>query len=705
MASTKELTLAPSANGYKVSIAVPDPVINTVVTENSGGGGGVNKPPVANAGDNVTVTIAANALTASVVLNGTSSYDPDGTIRTYGWRKTAGGPAVIASPSQAITNVSGMTEGNYTFELRVTDQNSVMSYDLVTVTVKKETVPIPVNRPPVANAGGNQTVLLPLNKLNLDGSLSYDPDGQIKGYQWTKVSGPSVLMDGDNTAILKLSDLVAGSYVFRLTIMDNSNATNSNDITVVVKPEVVVEPPAAATYPFNLTQNKASKMRHFAGFENWNGQNYASFTGGWKDYYFRFCITDIVKGINGTYDWTRYDNEFKKAIAQGAGMSIGFMLVCDSDTFLAREAYDGATSRYPEAWHKQMQAENVKDFIKNGMWIPNWNSPSLHSNLATFFSRVTQHNNTTSFNGVYYKDIINYVDIRLYAQWGEWHNGGLFDNVSQYPAGTRPSVDSYKKMIDVHCDNFPDYPLVVLFAGYDANWLPHTMTPPEVTYYLLTKKNKWGYIGWRRDQWGQTDNYIKAYLEENFRSYADSGAFNQIIMERWKFAPVVGEPYGPGANLADLKRQVLSYHTCSLGNGNMPQDSNTLALFKDAAESAGAKISLNKGQAKLSTEFDFDVTMTAENFGNCPVYNDRLNMIYEMKDSSGKVVWSANSAWKPLLKQPGSYAVSDRYKITTVPTGSYSLSVVIKDNYRALPLFNDRQSTDGVIVLATGIKF
>lgn len=111
-----------------------------------------------------------------------------------------------------------------------------------------------------------------------------------------------------------------------------------------------------------------------------------------------------------------------------------------------------------------------------------------------------------------------------------------------------------------------------------------------------------------------------------------------------------------GADLSDLKRQVEFYHTCSVGNGNYPNTAAAQALFKAAVDAAGAKLSLNKGQLKVSTEFDFDITVTAENFGNCPVYNDRLNLVYELRNSSGGVAWTSNSNWKPILKIPGAYA-------------------------------------------------
>lgn len=690
------------ASASNVTVEVPDPVITETIVPVVVDPDPTNKPPIARAGSDQSITLPVN----SVTLDGSGSTDPENKIKSFGWRKVFGPSCTIKNPSLAVTEVTGMSEGTYIFELRVADELGLFSVDRITTSVKKAVVdPPPVNQNPVAVAGNDQTVLLPLNTLNLDGSLSNDPDGQIKAFVWTKISGPSVSMNGANTALVQLSNLLEGVYVFRLTITDNNDATNSDQVTITVKPEVVVDPPNAGTYPFNLTKNTASKMRHFAGFENWNGQNYASFPGGWKDYYFRFCITDVLQGSNANVSWSRFDREIQKAITQGAGFSFGFMAVCDSDDFLAMENFDGASSRVPRKWIDEMRAESVKPFIKNGMHIPNWNSPSFLNNMANFFKLVNTHIENTSFNGVKYKDVINYADIRFYAQWGEWHNGGLFDNVSQFPAGTRPTVATYKRIIDAHCDAFPNYPLVVLFAGFDANWLPHTMTPPEITDYLLDKTNAWGKIGWRRDQWGQTDNYIRDYLENNTRSFGDSGPFNQIIMERWKYAPVVGEPYGPGANLSDLKNQVIKYHATSIGNGNYPNNSTSQNQFKAAVEEAGAKLSLTKGQLKVSTAFDFDITMTVENFGNCPVYNDRLNIVYELRDSGGNVKWTSNSNWKPVLKIPGTYAISDHYKVTTVGPGTYSLTGVIKDNYRALPLFNDKQNADGTIVLATGIKF
>src|SRR6187397_2763186 len=47
------------------------------------------------------------------------------------------------------------------------------------------------NKSPIANAGTDITITLPLTRAALDGRNSSDPDNNITSYQWTKLSGPS----------------------------------------------------------------------------------------------------------------------------------------------------------------------------------------------------------------------------------------------------------------------------------------------------------------------------------------------------------------------------------------------------------------------------------------------------------------------------------------------------------------------------------
>ena len=45
--------------------------------------------------------------------------------------------------------------------------------------------------PPLAKAGADTILVLPVDSLLLDGRASKDPDGRIVAFKWTKISGPA----------------------------------------------------------------------------------------------------------------------------------------------------------------------------------------------------------------------------------------------------------------------------------------------------------------------------------------------------------------------------------------------------------------------------------------------------------------------------------------------------------------------------------
>ncbi|MFL5786921.1 MAG: PKD domain-containing protein [Flavisolibacter sp.] len=91
----------------------------------------INIPPAANAGANQTITLPTN----STVLNG-SGTDQDGTIASYQWTFVSG-PATctLNNPNTAQTNVSGLLQGVYKFQLTVTDDKGATNTSDMQVTV------------------------------------------------------------------------------------------------------------------------------------------------------------------------------------------------------------------------------------------------------------------------------------------------------------------------------------------------------------------------------------------------------------------------------------------------------------------------------------------------------------------------------------------------------------------------------------------
>ena len=200
-------------------------------------GASTNQPPVANAGSDKTITLPTN----SVALSGSGS-DPDGTISSYQWSKISGPSGYsIANPGSANTSITGLVQGVYQFQLKVTDNGGATGNDTIQVTVNAAP-----NQPPVANAGSDLTITLPTNSATLSGSGT-DPDGTISSYKWAKVSGPSsYTIANANSATTNITSLVQGVYQFQLTVTDNSGATGTDVILVTVNPAANVAPTANA---------------------------------------------------------------------------------------------------------------------------------------------------------------------------------------------------------------------------------------------------------------------------------------------------------------------------------------------------------------------------------------------------------------------------------------------------------------------------
>ena len=121
--------------------------------------------------------------------------------------------------------------------------------------------PPAANTGPVANAGPDVTITLPVASILLNGTGT-DSDGTIKSYSWSKVSGSSAFsFSNDKVSNPTVSGLQVGTYVFRLTVTDDKDATASDDIQVTVNPANTVSksvPTASAganqiiTLPLNV---------------------------------------------------------------------------------------------------------------------------------------------------------------------------------------------------------------------------------------------------------------------------------------------------------------------------------------------------------------------------------------------------------------------------------------------------------------------
>ncbi|MEP6951074.1 MAG: hypothetical protein ABI863_17430 [Ginsengibacter sp.] len=92
------------------------------------------------------------------------------------------------------------------------------------------------NKPPVAHAGKNTTIILPVDSVILDGRASTD-DKKIVSYQWTKISGPDTFKIVLPTAAqTKVNKLVEGVFEFELKVTDADGLFSKDTVQVTVQP-------------------------------------------------------------------------------------------------------------------------------------------------------------------------------------------------------------------------------------------------------------------------------------------------------------------------------------------------------------------------------------------------------------------------------------------------------------------------------------
>jgi hypothetical protein len=174
-----------------------------------------NQPPVANAGKDQEV------ITGTLVnLDGSKSADPEEDDLTFTWilvTKPAGSIASISNTSAEKPSITPDKAGTYTIRLTVADGMNTSAPDEMVITSTDD-------QAPVAIAGADQTVNAK-QKVTLDGSDSYDPEGKNVFYQWsiiTKPAGSKANLVDPGKAIASFTPDISGLYAFKLRVSDGT---------------------------------------------------------------------------------------------------------------------------------------------------------------------------------------------------------------------------------------------------------------------------------------------------------------------------------------------------------------------------------------------------------------------------------------------------------------------------------------------------
>ena len=290
---------------------------DNVVIDN--GGTTTQAPPTVSAGSNQTLTLAGATSTAAAATttstNLTGSASTTGSIASYQWTQVSGpNTATFGNAKAASSSVSGLAQGTYVFKLTATDNVGQTSSAQVTITVN----PAPVTVVFTVNAGSDVSITLPTSSVKLTGSTTVQ-NTTLSSCTWKQISGPNTAtISNGGTITPTVSGVVAGSYVFQVTITNSAGTSTSDQMKLTVNPaavtivfQVSAGPDVSITLPTNsvkltgvaTVQNTAVSV---TAWKQLSGPNTATITNGGT-------ITPTISGVvAGSY-------VFQVAITNSAG--------------------------------------------------------------------------------------------------------------------------------------------------------------------------------------------------------------------------------------------------------------------------------------------------------------------------------------------------------------------------------------------------
>lgn len=198
-------------------------------------------PLVADAGEDIFIGVAP-----TLKLDGSKSHDINGDIVEYLWME---GNTLLCSSDKSICEIDMLSLGQHFITLTVSDNGGNTQDDTLNITINSYA--------PIANAGVDQEIFED-GTITLDGSSSYDGNGNIVEYLW--MVGETVYCQSDNPVCIVENLSVSNDYTFVLKVTDNEGYTGQDDVNIVYpyKPVSVAGSDISISFGESVTLNGSS---------------------------------------------------------------------------------------------------------------------------------------------------------------------------------------------------------------------------------------------------------------------------------------------------------------------------------------------------------------------------------------------------------------------------------------------------------------
>lgn len=165
-----------------------------------------------------------------------STAAPGNYIVSYLWTKRSGPTGgYVTSPNSVKTTITGLQEGYYIFDIKVTDNRGNSATHGTYIIVRAD--PSVSTDPPTAVPSKAGDITLPVNTYTFDASGSKASKGNtIVSYLWTKRSGPAGgNITSPNNVETSITGLQEGYYIFDITVTDNRGNSSKTGTYIIVR--------------------------------------------------------------------------------------------------------------------------------------------------------------------------------------------------------------------------------------------------------------------------------------------------------------------------------------------------------------------------------------------------------------------------------------------------------------------------------------
>ncbi len=357
----------------------------------------VNDPPTADAGPDQNITV-----NQTVYFDGSGSYDIESEYLTYKWDFGDGFNTNWLNESSASHPFNEIGIYIVTLTVReVTHPPQLTDSDICIIRI----IDSSVNHAPVANAGADQNITVD-QLVTLNGSGSYDPDGDILSYEWTSSINGKLGID----MVIKNLEFDEGIHTITLKVSDGELSDTDTCIVRVSDIEGNL-PPVARIKPLKIVLQ--GEIIRVSGAESYDEDGYI------VQYYW-----DFGDGAEELSTESVVEHKWKQV-----GPCTITLIVTDDD------GSTGTTSL--DIYITKSDSEDV-----DGDGLPNvW---EIHFGLDPFNPTDAQ----LDTDGDYLTNLDEYL-LGTDPTKFDTDNDGVVDNVDAFPTDPAASIDS-------DSDKYPD---------------------------------------------------------------------------------------------------------------------------------------------------------------------------------------------------------------------------------------------------------